>query len=378
MEAGIYIHIPFCVRKCLYCDFNSACGTKNDIALYQEALLREIRKTKINQKADTLFFGGGTPSVYPCSYIGELIESVIEKGILSENPEITLEANPGTVTAQKLSDYRKMGINRLSIGLQSAQEGELNLLGRIHDFPQFLQTYEMAREAGFANINVDLMSAIPSQTVSSWQDTLQKVLKLSPEHISAYSLIIEEGTPFERLYGEQGSMRHLLPTEEEEQRMDLLTRQVLTENGYERYEISNFAKPGFECRHNLKYWNRAPYYGFGVSAASLVGNLRYTNLSDRGQYCEKAGFSPDIRAVCQELSIEEEMAEFLFLGLRQTKGISLAEFEKQFQKKPEQLYEEVIGKGVRQGLLLYDAPERRLRLTERGLDVSNVVLAEFL
>ena len=371
--AGIYIHIPFCVKKCLYCDFVSDCGTKEDMSRYQHALQREILNTPVNEKADTVFFGGGTPSVYPAGYTAALLELFRQKNVLSDNCEITIEVNPGTVDREKLMVYRKAGINRLSIGLQSADDIELKLLGRIHDYDDFIKTYEEARAAGFENINIDLISAIPGQTVVSYENTLRKILDLSPEHISAYSLIVEEGTP---LYERQEE--YTFPDEEDEREMYYLTKRLLQENGYFRYEISNYAKKGYACRHNLKYWSRENYYGFGTAAASLVNPVRYTNITDRTKYIEADGDIKRIRAEATELSGQEQIEEFMFLGLRKMEGVSVQEFKDKFHMPIEEIYGQVIEKAVDKGLLTRNLSQQTLCLTERGIDVSNVVMAEFL
>lgn len=360
----------------------SICGTDEDMMHYHHALLQEIKSTDMNitQKADTIFFGGGTPSVYPQEYIAQLLEQLEQKRMLSEQCEITIEVNPGTVNLEKLKFYKKAGINRLSIGLQSVDDTELRVLGRIHNYKQFLETFYNARNAGFENINIDIMSAVPGQTISSYENTLKTIINLNPEHISAYSLIIEEGTPFYDIYNNDGENNDfsLLPSEEEEREMYYLTKRILSENGYVRYEISNYAKEGYQCRHNLKYWNRDNYYGFGVAAASLVDNVRYKNISNVTSYIELDG---DIRKVREEenrLTKQEQMEEFMFLGLRKMNGILYREFENYFNISIEEIYGEVIEKAVKQKLLIQNHQENRIYLSERGIDVSNVVMAEFL
>lgn len=386
MAAGIYIHIPFCVQKCLYCDFVSGCGTKEEMQQYQNALLGEIESTVLAETVDSVFFGGGTPSVYPSEFIGELLELLQKKNafggkdIQKEDSEIeiTMEANPGTLNAEKLAYYRKIGINRLSLGLQSANNEELKLLGRIHTYEQFLESFHQARDAGFRNINIDIMSAIPKQTIDLYRNTLNKVIKLNPEHISAYSLIVEEGTPFYEDYCEGGRKESELPDEDTERDMYYLTREELQKYGYWRYEISNYAKPGFECRHNLKYWSRENYYGFGAAASSLVNPIRYTNIRNRKIYQNyQRNPKPDaLREEQTKLSQVEQMEEYMFLGLRKMKGISTCEFERLFQKSIESVYGDKIRKLVKNGLI--EEQKEFLRLTERGIDISNMVLAEFL
>ena len=285
MEEGVtmrklelYIHIPFCVRKCAYCDFLSAPAGRDTQKQYVNALKREIEEfpCKKEYKISSVFFGGGTPSVLPGEEIAQIMTLLKKKFVFSEDAEISLECNPGTADEQKLGVYRDCGINRLSFGLQSADNTELELLGRIHTWEAFLTTYEAARRVGFTNINVDLMSALPGQTADSWKETLRKVIALDPEHIYAYSLIIEEGTPFYEKYEEDarkreaGEQPEFLPSEEEEREMYQLTEELLDEAGMHRYEISNYAKSGCECRHNIGYWDGTEYVGFGLGASSML------------------------------------------------------------------------------------------------------------
>ena len=287
-ELELYLHIPFCVKKCNYCDFLSAPAEEKTRAAYVDTLIREIEgfEEPEDYEVVTVFFGGGTPSILPGEAILRLMEALRKKFHFREEAEITLEANPGTVDEKKLSFYKKAGINRLSFGLQSTDAEELKKLGRIHTWEKFLESFELARKAGFSNINVDLMSALPGQTVESWEKTLKQVIALNPEHVSAYSLIIEEGTPFYQLYEKDAEKRdageepELLPSEEEERAMYELTGSVLKENGYLHYEISNYAKPGRECRHNLGYWQRKDYLGFGLGASTLLNPVRYKNTED--------------------------------------------------------------------------------------------------
>lgn len=404
MAAGIYIHIPFCVRKCLYCDFVSGVGSKEKMESYQNALLKEIESTVINETVDSVFFGGGTPSVYPVEYIEEIMTllyknfNIIGNSIIGNSSgrtnadnnlaEITIECNPGTLDTDKLYRYKKAGINRLSIGLQSASDDELKILGRIHTYKEFEHSFIMAREAGFANINIDIMSAIPNQSLSSYKNTLKKVINLNPEHISAYSLIIEEGTDFYSKYGEGKKGESELPDEDTDREMYHFTKEFLRENGYERYEISNYAKEGKECRHNLKYWSRDNYYGFGISASSLKDNVRYTNINDIDKYInvmecidKSADVETDmlnefIRESQEEIDINEQMEEFMFLGLRKIKGVSVKEFENLFKKDIHSIYGNILKKMCNNELMEYKY--EYYRLTDRGIDVSNMVLAEFL
>lgn len=384
----LYLHIPFCVRKCEYCDFLSGPATEAVRDRYIEALAQELKGRSAECAAyevDTVFIGGGTPSVVRPEQIAGLMQLIRTRYHLSANAEITMELNPGTVDADKLKSYRQCGINRLSIGLQSADDAELKKLGRIHNFSQFLETYRQVRDNGFANVNVDLMSALPEQTLASYQKSLQAVLSLTPppEHISAYSLIIEEGTPFYQ-YAQAGSLK--LPDEETERQMYELTGELLAQAGYHRYEISNYAKTGYACRHNCGYWKRTEYLGFGIGAASLMKEQRFCNTDQLEQYIA----SPlEARGEVQQLSVQEQMEEFMFLGLRMTEGVSAEAFCRKFGQRPEEIYGEVLQKNIADGLLEMvplvsassqseETVETFYRLTARGLDLSNYVMAQFL
>ena len=326
-----------------------------------ESLCRDIRSYRNLAEAYvvvSIFIGGGTPSILTPSQIKDIFKSIKETFKLFDEAEITIEMNPGTVDKEKLRTYRKVGINRLSIGLQSALDEELKKLGRIHTFEEFLDTYKLAREEGFHNINIDLMSAIPGQTVESYEYTLRTVAEIKPEHISAYSLIIEEGTPFYERYG-QGEHQEELPGEEDERRMYQMTKEILAQYGYERYEISNYAKKGYACRHNLGYWERAEYLGIGRGASSLMDNQRWIQGEER-----------------EEIDRQGQMEELMFLGLRKMEGVSCAAFEKAFGCTIESVYDEVIQRMKEMGLM--EDADGYLRLTERGIDLSNYVMSEFL
>lgn len=366
----LYIHIPFCVRKCAYCDFLSAPGSEEAKASYTEALLREIEAVKIEKReVSSIFVGGGTPSALSPSLMGDIFEKIHKSFSVAPDAEITIEANPGTLSNEKLFLYRNVGINRLSLGLQSPEAAELKSLGRIHTYEEFLESFSLAREAGFQNINVDLMCALPDQTYEGWVRNLRKVAALHPEHISAYSLIIEEGTPFAK--------RKLnLPDEDTEYRMYEDTAGILAEYGYEQYEISNYAKKDLACQHNVGYWTRKEYLGLGLGAASLWGNQRFSNTSDFSLYLNNSGFPEKIRGDRDALSLEAEMSEFMFLGLRMTKGVSKAEFLECFGVPIESVYGNVLDKYKSVGLL--EETEGRIFLTRAGIHVSNGVMAEFL
>lgn len=369
---GVYIHIPFCVQKCVYCDFLSAPATRERQQAYLDALKREIEeeaKYYSDYVIETVFFGGGTPSILEAYDISECLMLLRENYSMGEDVEITLEMNPGTVSREKLEGLKKAGVNRLSIGLQSAQNEELKLLGRIHTWEDFVHTYEMARKAGFTNINIDLMSALPGQSTKTWEDTLKKVLELNPEHISAYSLIIEEGTVlYDRL-----EQYPRIPSEEEDRLMYQRTKQLLSENGFERYEISNYAKKGFESRHNTIYWVRKAYVGFGLGASSMVADRRWSNTSEMADYLN---VDVDKKEELHALTKEECMEEYMFLGLRMMQGVSVQGFFDCFGRRMEEVYGKIVEKWIKEGFLQKHGD--RISLTDKGIDVSNVILADFL
>lgn len=379
-RAEVYIHIPFCVKKCDYCDFLSYPSNEEARKEYLGMLLSEIRTcawATEGVSVPTIFIGGGTPSLLSGEEISEIMEAVRSVFEIEENAEITMEANPGTLTAEKLAGYKDAGINRLSIGLQSAQNEELKLLGRIHTYEEFLESFQLAREAGFTNINVDVMSALPGQKLSTYEDTLKKVCELKPEHISAYSLMIEEETPFYERYKEDEEIREkggqpkVLPSEDEERAMYEATKKILAQYGYERYEISNYAKAGYECKHNIGYWIRENYIGFGLGAASLYDNVRYSNKDSLWLYMHGEN-----RKTAEAISENGQMEETMFLGLRMDIGVSISEFEEKFHVSMDEIYGEVLKRLEEQKLITRE--NDRIRLTEYGRDVSNVVLAEFL
>lgn len=416
----LYIHIPFCVRKCAYCDFLSFPSGEEERERYVERLTEEIEEAGAVSEgyvATAIFFGGGTPSVLTPKQTERILNAVKKSFYVAEDAEITTEVNPGTADREKLEAWRQAGINRLSFGLQSTENRELQYLGRIHTMEDFLESYRAAREAGFENINIDLMSALPGQTVSSWEKTLRTVVSLQPEHISAYSLIIEEGTPFCQLFGEDGDAAEEkkrrqslgipeLPDEDAERRMYYDTERILGEAGYHRYEISNYAKPGYECRHNKGYWTGTEYLGLGLGASSYI-NIR----REKGEAAKISAFGKEsgdrrqlerrsnVRDFKTYLSLTREdfragrqieerelltnqamMEEFMFLGLRLTEGISEMEFFRRFSCTLETVYGDVLEKLAGQELM--ERYEREgaafWRLTKRGIDVSNCVLAEFL
>ena len=382
-ELELYIHIPFCIRKCAYCDFLSFAAPERVYRDYMDKLIEEIYGQSAcfqEHVVTSIFLGGGTPSVLPADLVEELFAVLLDCFCMDGDAEVTIEANPGTLTMEKLEVYRQSGINRISLGLQSADDQELKYLGRIHTYDEFLKSYQRARQAGFTNINVDLMSALPGQDLHSLKCTLRKVMMLRPEHISAYSLILEEGTPFYDFYrgeGAGGLVLPPLPDEDMDRAMYYLTRDMLEAQGYGRYEISNYAKPGFECRHNMGYWTGTEYLGLGLGASSYTFGHRYHNVTDLGEYLSldlsQAGAAA--RDV-QKLELEDKMEEFMFLGLRLTKGVSGSQFLERFGQNMWKVYGDVIRKMERKGLLKVEAPW--VRLTDLGVDVSNGVLSEFL
>lgn len=374
---SVYIHIPFCVRKCLYCDFLSGPASEASQKAYINALCEEIRSEAYKYegfRVVSVFIGGGTPSVIDAEDIRRVLNTLRQSYRMAAECETTIEVNPGTATEDKLRLYRECGINRLSIGLQSAMNGELKALGRIHSYEDFLDTYEKAVKIGFSNINVDLMSAIPEQSLSSYRETLNRVLQLTPQpvHISAYSLIVEEGTPF---YENTPK----LPDEDTEREMYKITREILEEAGFHRYEISNYAKPGYECFHNKVYWTRGNYVGFGIGSASLVKNRRFHNITELESYVNHI---KEYATEIQSLTMEEQMEEFMFLGLRMMKGVSEQEFYENYHQRFEQVFPGVIAKYVKLGLLAAEVIDGtdflQVRLTLQGIDVSNTIMADFL
>lgn len=383
-ELELYLHIPFCVRKCDYCDFLSMPADEELRRHYIDCLIEEIKqKAELcsEYQVTSVFFGGGTPSILPGVQIWELMEALQENFKIRQNAEVTVECNPGTLTRQKLIYYKMAGVNRLSIGLQSAQNRELQRLGRIHTYEEFLDSFGQARAMGFKNINVDLMSALPGQTQADWTNTLNKVLAVRPEHISAYSLIVEEGTPFYEQYGEDELRRErgeeplYLPSEETEREMYLVTEELLKNKGYARYEISNYALPGRECRHNIGYWKLTPYLGLGLGSSSFLEEVRFSNTKDLKTYLRGEDFSQEDSSYVF-LDKRQRMEEFMFLGLRMMEGISRSEFQKMFGVQLEAIYGNVLDKLQQQGLLRQQ--EGRVSLTEAGISVSNYVLSEFL
>ena len=384
-EMELYIHVPFCIKKCAYCDFLSAPAGEEERQRYVETMIKEIqgyRKKYQEYCVTTIFVGGGTPSVLSGEQIKEVFNALRASFVIDAQAEITIEVNPGTVTEEKVEAWMQAGVNRISIGLQSVNDEELQMLGRMHTYKDFLNTYHLLRDKGFNNLNIDLISAIPGQTLESWKKTLSTVAELEPEHISAYSLIVEEGTPFYTIYGEGGADGNLesvvqpLPDEETERFIYEETETILQKYGYDRYEISNYAKPGYACRHNEGYWRRVNYLGVGLGASSLIENQRFRNFSTYDTYMDAIQNQKLFHEEVKSLSVTDEMEEFMFLGLRMMSGISREEFQKKFGKKIETVYEKQIQQLKKDGLIEF--VENRIRLTKRGIDISNYVFEQFL
>ena len=433
-KISLYLHFPFCERKCRYCDFLSGPASEEAREEYVGLLCREIRlrkteveenlfkgvfigetecgdlnaeaddsldcsnnETKYNETkycVDTVFLGGGTPSLMTPSQLSRIMEALRNTYNVDPDAEISMEINPGTADFTKLRAYRKAGVNRLSIGVQSFDDAELRMLGRIHTAEEAREIFHAARKAGFSNINLDLMSALPGQTLESWSKTLREAIELGPEHISAYSLIIEEGTPLADML-ENGRLP-LLPSEEEDREIYHFTGKFLVKSGYRRYEISNYARDGYVCRHNCGYWTGHEYFGLGLGASSDLGGERFRNPSDMEEYrratdeaeaafAARTGAEDAMRRERQCMTPEDRMEEFMFLGLRMTDGVSEKEFERRFGKSMEEVFGDVIKRHLQQGVIRRFAVETdnpagdyRIALTEYGLDVANHVMAEYL
>ncbi len=373
---SLYIHIPFCQKKCYYCDFNSYSGKQHFIKDYIKALKKEIAMygpILNNYKINTIFFGGGTPSILQEGLVSAIMKTIKEHYDVENNAEISIEANPGTLDYNKLREYRNSGINRLSMGLQACQGNLLKSLGRIHTFGDYLKNLEVAGEVGFSNINTDLMFSLPGQKEDDWKECLEKIVRLNIPHISAYSLIVERGTPF---YDWVKNEIISLPDEETQLRAYHYAIKYLEEKGYIHYEISNFAKPGFQCKHNIVYWRNKPYIGLGAGSHSYFNKKRFNNVSGIEDYIKlvEDGKTPIEEKI--DISIEDEISETMFLGLRLIKGISINEFTERFNISPFKIYKEQIKKFSEQGLLKWD--ETHIRLTQKGIDISNVVFQEML
>lgn len=375
-ELGIYIHIPFCKKKCKYCDFISfSCYAEKENE-YVDSLLKEIENYEfIEKEVSTIYIGGGTPSIIDSKNIIKILEKIKSKFKVKKDVEITIEINPGTINKEKLEDYKSAGINRLSIGLQSTNNDILNFIGRIHTYEEFEKNYNLAKEVGFTNINVDLMLALPNQSMDILIDSLLKVINLNPNHISLYSLILEEGTELEKLI-ENGEYK--LCDEDLERKMYHKTKSILEKNGYIHYEISNFAKKGFESRHNLSCWNQEEYIGFGLAAHSYYNKKRFSNIESIEEYISninKGEYDKNI-VIHERQDKPSEMREFMMIGLRKLDGVRISDFERKFRINPLFYFRFEISKLTDEELIEVDLDY--IKLTKKGLDFANLVFEEFV
>lgn len=383
---SLYIHIPFCVKKCLYCDFLSFSADSSKKEKYVSALLNELSGWEriLKLHFDTVFIGGGTPTCLKPQHLFKIGQAVSK--YTDENTEFTIEANPGTISDEHIEVFKKIGINRISLGLQSALNSELANLGRIHTYEEFYKNYQKLKKAGFDNINIDIMSGIPYQTLESYKDTLNRVVSLEPQHISAYSLIVEPNTEFYKMQ-ELGKLK--IADEDTDRKMYGMTKEILKNYGYTRYEISNYSLKGKECRHNIAYWTGKDYLGIGLGASSYIGGVRFTGTKDFNKYTKIfAKSSPRDSALlqikentkddCIQLSDTEKMEEFMFLGLRMCKGVSKSTFMEKFGVEMNTVYGDVIKYHLQNNLLAEETNSGRIYLTDRGLDISNYVLSDFI
>ncbi len=365
---GLYIHIPFCLKKCKYCDFVSFDNNHQLMGEYIDALVREMKEYE-GMLIDTIFIGGGTPTILPLELLEKLLVSIRDSFKISNEYEFTIEANPKTVTKEKLDLLKKYGVNRISLGVQTFNEDELKIIGRVHTSDDAKETIRLIKSEGFPNVNIDLMSALPEQTMLSFKDTLNNAIKENPQHISCYSLILEENTPLMKEY-EEGKLK--LPDENEEREMYEYACEFLKENGYEQYEISNFSKVGMESRHNIKYWECREYIGIGIATASYYNGARYKNTDCIGEYIKGGSKKEEY----QTLTIKNKIEEFMMMGLRMTKGVSKKEFESRFKMEIGDIYKEEIERFKKSDLLIEDGD--RIYLSRRGIHLSNSVMCEFL
>lgn len=379
-ELGIYIHIPFCKRKCYYCDFVSYANKENIIEKYIESIEKEIDSYIVDYyNVTTIYIGGGTPSSIDSKYIMKILNKLKEKLVNNKtsfnNIEITIEINPGTVTKQKLEDYIQAGINRVSIGLQTTNNTLLKQIGRIHTKEEFFETYRIVKQIGFKNINADLMIGLPNQTIQDVKDSLQELISLNLNHISVYSLIIEENTKIEKMISE-GKLN--LPEEEIERNMYWYVKNKLELSGYKHYEISNYAKKGYKSKHNLNCWNQNEYIGLGVAAHSYLNNIRYCNTSDLEKYIDNMNeiHNKEVYYINEKQQIEDKKKEFMLLGLRKIDGVSIQEFKQRFTDNPIYVFRKELEKLVNDKLITIDG--NIIKLTYKGIDFANLVWQEFI
>ena len=378
-ELGVYIHIPFCKRKCYYCDFISFGNKEELVQKYINALADEIVESakQINREYEitTIYIGGGTPSFIDEENIEKILNNVYENYNVSKKAEITIEINPGTVTWEKITKYKQIGINRVSIGLQSTNDELLKQIGRIHNYEDFANTYNMVKKAGFDNINIDLMLGLPNQTIRDLQESLNKVIELNPKHISVYSLIVEEETPLQKMLEEN---KISLPPEEMERDMYWLVKETLEKNDYEHYEISNFAKKGYESKHNLNCWEQKEYLGFGVAAHSYMNSKRFSNTSIIEEYIKniEEGKIKKNQTIEENQTNEDKQKEYMLLGLRKIEGVRIQQFKKKYVHNPLFLYHKELEKLVNEELIEIDGDY--IKLTKKGLDLANLVWEKFI
>lgn len=379
-ELGIYIHIPFCKQKCYYCDFVSYANKEEKIQEYIECLQKEIEMESEKYKNEeyeitTIYIGGGTPSFIDASYIERIINTIKQNYKLYENPEITIEVNPGTINEEKIRKYKDIEINRISIGLQTTKDNLLKQIGRIHTYEEFLNCYKIVKKIGIDNINVDLMLGLPNQTLEDLKEGLIEVINLKPNHISLYSLILEENTILEKMVRQNMAK---LPEEDLEREMYWTTKNILEKNGYIHYEISNFSKEGYESKHNLNCWNQKEYLGFGVAAHSYIKNKRYCNTNNIEEYIKNVqnGKILNNRTICEIQNKIEEQKEYMLLGLRKIEGIDIQEFKNKFIDNPIYIFHKELEKLVKEELVEIDL--NQIKLTSKGLDFANLVWEEFI
>ena len=372
---GIYVHIPFCRAKCSYCAFVSQVCDLSVQHSYVAALCREIAAAggDFSVPADTVFLGGGTPTLLPATDLTQILQAIRETFALTEDAEISLEANPGTVDVASLKLLRQAGFNRLSLGVQSFDDQVLRGIGRIHRAAEAAQAVGMSRSAGFENISMDLMFGLPLQSLNSWRETLARAVSLEPDHISAYGLKLEEQTPLALLVA---SGQAALPAEREEEAMYDWLNEFLPQQGFSRYEISNYARPGRECRHNLKYWRYQPYRGFGVAAHSFNGIARFANTEELSRYIARIEAGESAEEFRETLDEPDRMAEYVFLALRTTAGLSAMDFEVQFRRSFTDYFAVAIAELKKSGMLTNE--KEQWRLTEKGLKLSNQAFVKFL
>lgn len=381
-KIGIYIHIPFCKQKCSYCDFVSFPKDKSIQEQYIQALIKEIKERKIELQnlqeecqASTVYVGGGTPSYIEANAIKQILEEIKQVYRIENDAEFTIEMNPGTISEEKLRIYKESGINRISIGLQTTQDNLLKQIGRIHTYEQFLENYKLARKLGFSNINVDLMIGLPNQNMKNVEESIERVIKLNPEHISVYSLILEEGT---KLYEQYLKNELELPTEEMERDMYWKVKEKLEKAGYRQYEISNLAKQGKESKHNLACWNQKEYLGFGLAAHSYLENTRYSNTEDIEEYMKniELGKLTKNRILHETQTEEDKRKEYMLLGLRKIEGVSISKFKEKFVQNPLFLFRKELNRLVEENLITVELDQ--IKLTPKGLDLANIVWEEFV